>query len=103
MCLALPARVEESQNEMAWVRLGDARMRVSLIMTPEAGVGDWVLVHAGFAIQQVSDEDARETWSMVEESGLLEPDRPLSGAGIDDGPDHAKKISGETEKQEASR
>ena len=82
MCLALPARVEECRDEMAWVRLGDARMRVSLLMTPNAGVGDWVLVHAGFAIQQVSEEDARETWSLVEESGLLEADRPLSGPGI---------------------
>lgn len=83
MCLALPARIEELHEEMAWVRLGDARMRVSLIMTPEAGLGDWVLVHAGFAIQQVSDEDAKETWALVEESGLLEPDRELSGPGID--------------------
>ncbi len=82
MCLALPARIEECQDQMAWVRLGDARMRVSLIMTPEAGLGDWVLVHAGFAIQQVSEEDARETLTMVEESGFLEPDRPLSGPGI---------------------
>jgi hydrogenase expression/formation protein HypC len=109
MCLALPARIEASQDDMAWVRLGDARMRVSLIMTPDARVGDWVLVHAGFAIQQVSDEDARETWSMVEESGLREADRPLSGAGIDagigigTGAADAKKISGEAKKQEASR
>ena len=66
MCLALPARIEEAKNETAWVRLGDARMHISLIMTPDAGVGDWVLVHAGFAIQEVSEEDARETWRIYE-------------------------------------
>jgi len=78
MCLALPARVEEKTGEMAWVRLGDARMRVSLVMTPEAGVGDWLLVHAGFAIQELTEEDARETWTIIEEYELLDPGGPLS-------------------------
>jgi len=40
-------------------------------------VGDWVLVHAGFAIQQVSDDDARETWRIIEENEVLTPDRAL--------------------------
>ena len=78
MCLALPAKIEErAGNDEAWVRLGDARMRVNLVMTPDAGVGDWVLVHAGFAIQQVSDDDARETWRIIEENEVLSPDRAL--------------------------
>jgi hydrogenase maturation factor len=34
-------------------------------MTPEAGVDDWVLVHAGFAIQQVTEADALETWQLM--------------------------------------
>jgi len=79
MCLAMPARIEERAGEQAWVRMGDARMRVSLVMTPEAEVDDWVLVHAGFAIQQVSEEDARETWSLIDEHDVLTPDRPLEG------------------------
>jgi len=78
MCLALPAKIEETAvGDEAWVRLGDARMRVNLVMTPDAGVGDWVLVHAGFAIQQVSDDDARETWRIIEENEVLTPDRAL--------------------------
>ena len=81
MCLALPARVEEKQGDHAWVRLGDTRMKVSLVMTPEADTGDWVLVHAGFAIQQVSDEDARETWTIVEEYDVLAPP-PEPGANV---------------------
>ena len=77
MCLALPAKIDEKSGEEAWVVLGDTRMKISLVMTPEAEVGDWVLVHAGFAIQTVTEEYARETWQIfesipVEEGGLKE-------------------------------
>lgn len=69
MCLALPTKVLEKSGEEGWVRLGETRMRVNLVMTPEAEVGDWVLVHAGFAIQQVTEEDAQETWRIYESFG----------------------------------
>lgn len=78
MCLALPARIEERfEGDGGWVRLGDARMRVNFVMTPDAEVGDWVLVHAGFSIQQLSDEEARATWQIIEENEVLTPDRGL--------------------------
>jgi len=67
MCLALPARIEEKEGDEAWVVIGDSRLRASLVMTPAANVGDWVLVHAGFAIQQVTDEDALRTWDIYRE------------------------------------
>ncbi|MHC4769368.1 MAG: HypC/HybG/HupF family hydrogenase formation chaperone [Planctomycetota bacterium] len=66
MCLALPAKIQKRDRDECWVVLGDARMRVSLIMTPAAQEGDWVLVHAGFAIQQVPEDDALETWQIIE-------------------------------------
>lgn len=66
MCLALPARILERDGDDAWVQLGESRLRTNLIITPDAGVGDWVLVHAGFAIQQLSEEDARETFRVFE-------------------------------------
>jgi hydrogenase expression/formation protein HypC len=66
MCLALPAKILERDGDDAWVQLGETRLRTNLIITPDAGVGDWVLVHAGFAIQQVSEEDARETFRAFE-------------------------------------
>ena len=56
----------EREEEMCWVVLGETRMRVSLIMTPEAETGDWVLVHAGFAIKTVPEADALETWELIE-------------------------------------
>ena len=80
MCLALPVRIEERTGEVARVLLGDAVMTVSLVMTPDANVGDWVLVHAGFAIQQVSDQDARETWMLFDEHDVLAAARPLEGS-----------------------
>jgi hydrogenase expression/formation protein HypC len=67
MCLALPAKILNREGDECWVVLGDARMRVSLIMTPEAQEGDWVLVHAGFAIQQVPESEALETWQIIEQ------------------------------------
>ncbi len=66
MCLALPAKIVERTGDECWVQLGDARMRVSLLMTPEAETGQWVLVHAGFAIQEVPETDALETWQIIE-------------------------------------
>jgi hydrogenase expression/formation protein HypC len=66
MCLALPAKIIERNGLESWVVLGDARMRVNLVMTPEADVGEWVLVHAGFAIQQVPESEALETWQIIE-------------------------------------
>ncbi|MFO0828763.1 MAG: HypC/HybG/HupF family hydrogenase formation chaperone [Phycisphaerales bacterium] len=66
MCLALPARIVERDGILAWVTVGETRMRVSLIMTPEAESGDWVLVHAGFAIRQVEERDALETWELIQ-------------------------------------
>ena len=76
MCLALPVRIVTLHGDEAWGTLGDARIRVSLIMTPEAGVGDWVLVHAGFAIQQVTEADAAETWRLAAEI-MAEPSPEL--------------------------
>lgn len=66
MCLATPAKIQEREGDDAWVTLGDASIRVNLCLTPEAGVGDWVLVHAGFAIQQLEEADAREIWSVLD-------------------------------------
>ncbi|MHC4413679.1 MAG: HypC/HybG/HupF family hydrogenase formation chaperone [Planctomycetota bacterium] len=71
MCLALPAKIIEREGDNGWVVVGDTRLRVNLIMTPEAQLNDWVLVHAGFAIQSVSEADALATWQIIE---ALDPD-----------------------------
>lgn len=61
MCLAVPLRIEAIEGEMATVELGGVRRRVSLILTPEARAGDYVIVHTGFALSVLDEQEAQET------------------------------------------
>ena len=79
MCLALPVRLDEVDAGMARASLGATTLRLSLALTPDAQPGDWVLVHAGFAIQQLSEADARETWDAMEMCAEGLPPRPETG------------------------
>jgi len=78
MCLAIPGKVvqitEEGFMRMAEVDFGGVAREVCLAYVPEAGVGDFVLVHIGFAISKVEEEEAQETLSLMEEVGVLEID-----------------------------
>ncbi len=65
MCLAVPARVIERRDDTAVVDLQGNRMEVCTALTPDARSGDWVLVHAGFAITTLSERDALETWDYL--------------------------------------
>jgi hydrogenase expression/formation protein HypC len=76
MCLAVPGRVlniEEDQLRMATVSFGGVTKSVSLALVPEAGIGDYVIVHVGFAISKLDEEAARrtlETYADMAASGL---------------------------------
>ena len=72
MCLAIPVRIESREGDEAWGLLGDARIRLSLALTPEAAPGEFVLVHAGFAIERISEEEARKTFEIVREMAAAE-------------------------------
>ena len=73
MCLAVPGKIVDVATDEAdpvtghvgTVDFQGSRVEVSLAMTPEAGVGDWVLVHAGFAITMLAESEARETWEYL--------------------------------------
>ena len=65
MCLAVPGKVIECSGDEAVVDLQGNTLRVSKILTPEVGTGDWVLVHAGFAIAQLDEAEALETWDYL--------------------------------------
>ena len=58
MCLAVPAKVVEIKDQLAAVELNGVRRAASLMLLPEAKLGDYVLVHAGFAMQVVEAEEA---------------------------------------------
>lgn len=65
MCLAVPGKVIRKVGESAEIDLQGNRLEVSTVLVPEAIEGSWVLVHAGFAIQTLSDEEAKETFDLL--------------------------------------
>jgi len=67
MCLAVPLRIVRIEGAMAEVELGGVLRQVSLVLTPEVQVGDYVLVHAGFAISRLDEREAQETLALFAE------------------------------------
>ena len=65
MCLAIPAKIVHREDDRAVVDFNGNRLQVSTILTPDTRPGDWVLVHAGFAITQIDEADALETWEYL--------------------------------------
>lgn len=86
MCLAVPGRIVEIRSAEAGptgstgvVDFNGTRVEVGLAFVPEAGLGDWVLVHAGFALNTLDEREAAETWRYLKEAELVD-DLP---AGMD--------------------
>lgn len=68
MCLAVPGKIVNIGNElMGEVDYGHLRTKVSLQLVPEAQPGQWVLVHAGFALQVLDENEAQETLALLRE------------------------------------
>ena len=67
MCLAIPALVKSVDGQLAEVEVGGVSRRVSLLLTPEARVGDYVLLHTGYAISIIDEAEAKETLKLLEE------------------------------------
>jgi len=67
MCLSVPAKVMEIEGEMAIVSLGGTTYKASLQLVENVNVGDYVLIHTGFAIQKLEEEEAFETLKLFEE------------------------------------
>lgn len=68
MCLAIPSKVVKKDNLIATVDVYGARRDISLLLMPEeVEVGDYVLVHAGFAIQKVQQDVAMDSLSVIQE------------------------------------
>jgi len=72
MCLAIPALVKSIEDKEAEVEIGGITRRISLWLTPEAKVGDYVLVHTGYAINILDEDEAEETLTLLREiAGLV--------------------------------
>jgi len=72
MCLAVPVRVVSIEGTEAEVEIGGVRRRVSIVLTPEARVGDYVLLHTGYAINVINEAEAQETLKILEEMASLD-------------------------------
>jgi len=72
MCLAIPAQIVEvvdAEAGLATAEISGVRRTVSTALCPEADVGDWVLIHVGFALQAIDEDEARETLALLEKMG----------------------------------
>ena len=72
MCLAIPVLIKFIEDKEADVEIGGITRRISLWLTPEAKVGDYALVHTGYAINILDQEEAEETLRLFEEIAKAE-------------------------------
>jgi hydrogenase expression/formation protein HypC len=79
MCLAIPSKIVSIDNEMAVLDVDGVKRNASLLLLEDAQVGDYVIVHAGFAIQKIDEQAARETVELLRES-LARIEQDKSGA-----------------------
>ena len=69
MCLAIPGKVISIEGDSAVVSIEDVEYRASLLLLPDVNPGDFVMLHAGFAIEKVDPERAAETLQLLKEIG----------------------------------
>jgi len=71
MCLAIPSKITRIENNMAVIDVDGVRRECSLLLVEEAQVGDYVIVHAGFAISKLDETAALETLALLKEAAAL--------------------------------
>lgn len=80
MCLAIPGKILSAQDDdglrVGRVQFGGIVRSARLDFVPEAAVGDYVMVHVGFAISKVDESEAQRTYALLQEMGALETELP---------------------------
>lgn len=80
MCLAIPGKILSAQDtdglRVGRVQFGGIVRSARLDFVPEAAVGDYVMVHVGFAISKVDETEAQRTYALLQEMGALETELP---------------------------
>jgi len=71
MCLAIPSKIVEIKDGVATIDVEGVRRSASLLLLEDLQVGDYVIVHAGFAIHKIDEEDAMETLKILREAVAL--------------------------------
>jgi hydrogenase expression/formation protein HypC len=67
MCLSIPAKILSIEGTTAKASVGGAIVNASLHLVDDAAVGDYILIHTGFALQKISEEEALETIRMIKD------------------------------------
>jgi hydrogenase expression/formation protein HypC len=71
MCLAIPSKIVKIENNVATIDVDGVRREASLLILENPKVGDYVIVHAGFAIHKINEEDAMESLRLIREAVSL--------------------------------
>ncbi len=74
MCLSIPCRVMSIEGETARVSIGGSLIEANLRLVENIKPGDYVLVHSGFALQKISDQEAQETLKYLKIAGIVKED-----------------------------
>jgi len=83
MCLAIPSKIVDIQDQMAIIDVEGVRRSASLLLLEDAAIGDYVIVHAGFAIHKIDPETARESIDLLRESmSRMEETDPQAQTGL---------------------
>ena len=72
MCLAVPVKIVTINGNEAEVDFGGVKRRVSIVLTPDVKVGDYVLLHTGYAITVIDEAEAEQTLKLFEEMAQLD-------------------------------
>lgn len=72
MCIAIPTLIKSVDGQNAQVEIGGIERAISIALTPEAKVGDYVIVHTGFALSVLDEAEAQETLRMFAEIAAMQ-------------------------------
>ena len=77
MCLAIPGKIVEivdEENQIAKVEVGGVRRNINTGLLDDTRIGDYVLIHVGFAMSKIDEHEAEETLRVLQEMGAYEPE-----------------------------
>lgn len=73
MCLAIPVKVEQLlDDDLAVVNIGGVKKEISVVLIDDLAIGDYVIMHVGYALNKIDPEEALKTLALFEELGVLE-------------------------------
>ncbi len=81
MCLAIPSRITKIEDSLATIDVDGVTRQASLLLLEDAEVGDYVIVHAGFAIHKIDEEAARESLRLIKEAASFADEAESREAG----------------------